>query len=400
VLDLSEEVLFGSFTLVEPPRLVLDLQDVSVPELPETMPINSRIVDQIRLARHSPQVVRLVLDLKETRLQQDVFLLPPMHGRLFRLVIDLQSPEMAEKMRQARKAVQKQKVGRSYIVVIDPGHGGEDPGAIGPRGTREKDVVLAISKILQKYLNRRPGIQAFLTRTGDYFVGLEERVQIAQEYGADLFISVHADAALSRRPRGASVYCLSLKGATDEAARILAERENASDIVGGVRLVGDADLNAILLDLMQTQTINDSLKWADIALQELKSAHRLMFSRARQAGFRVLKAPYFPSILVEVAYISNVKDESLLNGSAFQKDLARALEISTCQFLCQQTHLRRDKPALQFCEDIRPRIHVVQPGQNLFQIASLYNTNVREIQKINRIKDASRIYPGQEILVP
>jgi N-acetylmuramoyl-L-alanine amidase len=307
---------------------------------------------------------------------------------------------MARKMKEQRHAVQKAKRGKAYVVVIDPGHGGEAPGAIGAKGTKEKDVVLAIAKILERHLNRKTGVQAFLTRTGDYYVGLETRVEIAQDYGADLFISIHADAALNRRLAGASVYCLSLKGATDEAARILAEKENASDLMGALPLVEDPDVNAILLDLMQTQTINDSLGWGNLALLELKAVHRLRFSVARQAGFRVLKAPEFPSMLVEVAYISNPREEKLLRSQAFHKRIARGLEVSIYRFLCQQDQIRPTRLDVRFCEETTPRTHVVTLGQSLFQIASLYDTTVGEIQRLNKIKDVSRIYPGQKLLVP
>jgi N-acetylmuramoyl-L-alanine amidase len=400
VLDLSEEVAFKTFPLFLPPRVVTDIHGISVSKAPEVIRISSPLVDRIRLARHSPEVVRLVLDLKETGLEHESFLLPPMYGYPFRLVIDVKSPEMARRMKEARHAVQKEKRGGAFVVVIDPGHGGEDPGAIGPSGTREKDVVLDVARIFQNCLNKNTGIRAFLTRTGDYYVGLEKRVEIAQDYGADLFISIHADAALNRRLTGASVYCLSLKGATDEAARILAEKENASDFMGGLSLVEDPDVNAILLDLMQTQTINDSLGWGRIALQELKAVQRLRFPTARQAGFRVLKAPDFPSILVEVAYISNPREEKLLGASTFHEQIARALEISTYRFLCQQESIHPNRLELRFCNETRPRTHLVQRGQSLFQIASLYDTTVGEIQKLNRIKDASRIYPGQKLLVP
>ncbi len=231
-------------------------------------------------------------------------------------------------------------------------------------------------------------------------MGLDQRVEIAQDYGADLFMSIHTDAALDQRFRGASVYCLSLKGATDEAARILAERENASDFMEALPLGGDPDVDAILLDLMQTQTINDSLKLAEATLQQLEVVHPLRFSVPKQAGFRVLRAPDLPSILVEVAYISNPRDEYLLKSSPFHKRVARALHVSTSRFLCQQELRRPDQLALRFCDETKPRTHVVQLGQNLLQIASLYHTTVREIQKMNSIRDASRIYPGQKLFIP
>jgi N-acetylmuramoyl-L-alanine amidase len=400
VVDLSAEVSFQVFSLSSPPRVVVDIEDVSESKVPELTRINSPFIDRVRLDRDSPGALRLLLDLKDVGLQHDAFLLPPMQGYHFRLVIDVKSPEVARRMKEARYKVQKEKTGRAYVVVIDPGHGGEDPGAIGPRKTKEKDVVLTIARMLKKRLNREANVRAFLTRTEDYYVELGKRVEIAQEYGADLFLSIHTDAARNRRLNGASVYSLSLKGATDVAARILAERENASDFMRVLRQGEDPDVTAILLDLMQTQTISESVGLGRIVLDELGAVHRLRFSTTRQAGFRVLKAPDVPSILVEVAYISNREEEELLRTPTFLKGVARSLEISAYRFLCEQEQVRLYRLNPGFCNEIKPRVHIVQLGQTLLQIASRYETTVREIQKANKIKDISRIYPGQRLFVP
>lgn len=400
VLDLPEAVAFETFCLDGPPRVVVDLEGVSGSKAPEVIIIRGTLVDQIRLGRYSPRVMRLVLDLKQTGLKYDAFLLPPTHGRLFRLVIDIENPEMTRRFKEERQAVQKTKAGGTRVVVVDPGHGGEDPGGMGRRGTKEKDVVLAIAKVFKERLDLLPDMQACLTRNGDYFLSLRNRLEIAQDYGGGLFVSIHTDASPRRRLRGASVYCLSYEGATDEAARILAERENAADLVGGVRLNQDRNLNAILLDLAQTQTINESLNLGGIVLQEFKKVHRLKFTSPRQAGFGVLKAPDIPSVLVEVGFISNPTEERLLMNSGFHHSVARSLENAIRQFLCQQKWFAPNQSTPRFCQETPQRIHVVQPGQNLSRIASLYHTTIREIQKLNKIKDASRIYPGQKILVP
>ncbi|NIQ39598.1 MAG: AMIN domain-containing protein [Proteobacteria bacterium] len=400
VLDLSGEFEFTTFALPGPPRVVIDLSDVSVPKSRQTIPVGSALVDQIRLARHSPRVVRIVLDLKKPGLSHNAFGLPPMYGRSFRLVIDVESLKIAREMREARHAVQSEKVGGAYVVVVDPGHGGEDPGAIGPGKTQEKHVALAIARMIQKRLNQRPGVRTFLTRTGDYYVGLRQRVGIAQDYGADLFLSIHADASPSRKPIGASVYCLSTKGATDEAARILAERENAADFLGGIRLNDDDTLNAILIDLVQTQTINDSLKFGESVLKEFRKVRRLRYSTPRQAGFEVLKAPEIPSALVEVGFISNPKEERILRSSSRQDLIAGSLENSIRRFLCQQESAPESQLASDFCQSSDYKVHVVKPGQSLSKIASLYRTTIREIQQINKIRDTSRIYPGQKLLIP
>jgi N-acetylmuramoyl-L-alanine amidase len=340
------------------------------------------------------------VDLNDSNVEQQVFLIPEMEGRPFRLVVHLECPELDEQIARERKIVQREKAGRALIVVIDPGHGGEDPGALGRRGTKEKDVVLGLAKVLHKRLNRIEGIRAFLTREGDYFLPLRQRAAIAQDYGADFFISIHTDSSRSTRIEGASVYCLSLSGATDEAARILAEKENASDLVGGVRLDGDWNLNSILLDLVQTQTINDSLRWGGMVLSELEIVHQLKFSTPRQAGFRVLKAPDIPSILLEVGFLSNLEEERLVRERVFQERVALAIERSICRFLFEQRSVRQDQLVLGICGEVKPLAHVVEPGQNLSQIATLYRTSIRELQQINNIKDVSRIYPGQKLLIP
>jgi N-acetylmuramoyl-L-alanine amidase len=400
VLDLSDEPKFETFFLADPPRLVTDVYHIPESQEPQQIATHNNVLHRIRLASHSPGTIRLVLDLKNDRLQHDVFVLEPMYGRPFRLVIDVKSPELEERAKEERRAIQQAKAHKTCVVVIDPGHGGEDPGAIGPAKTREKDVVLSVSRTLQERLNSLPDMRAFLTRTGDYYVGLKERTKIAQEYGADLFVSIHTDASRTRGSQGASVYCLSFKGATDEAARILAERENAADFVGGVRLDEEETLNAILLDLMQTQTINDSLDFAGIVLEEISDVQNLKFNRPRQAGFWVLKAPDIPSVLIELGYISNPREERMLRTSAFRLQATLVMENAIRHFLCQQKSMNSDQLTPEFCSMSGPRIHIVERGQSLSRIASLYHTNIQRIQSLNRIKNPSRIYPGQKLIIP
>ena len=218
-------------------------------------------------------------------------------------------------------------------MVIDPGHGGEDPGAIGPRKTMEKDVVLKVAQKLAYFLNQDNEVKAFLTRKGDYFVPLEERAKIAREYGADLFVSLHADGSFNPRARGSSIYCLSLSGATDEAAKILADKENMSNVLGGALLrpaamAKDPNLNQILLDLMQNNSMRESFRFAELFLENMKSVNHLKYSHYRQANFIVLKAPDIPSVLVEIAFITNKEDERLLNRTDFQEKFVRVMATS------------------------------------------------------------------------
>jgi N-acetylmuramoyl-L-alanine amidase len=263
-----------------------------------------------------------------------LFSLKPYQDKPDRLVIDVYRPDLEEKEKASRKGSQELKAKRTRIVVIDPGHGGEDPGAIGATGTREKDVVLAVARKLQKSLDETGEFKAFLTRRGDYFVALYDRVRIAMEYGADLFISLHANANNSRSVRGSSVYCLSPQGASDKAAQLLAQKENAADIVGGAAAAGARkDLDSILFDLELTHTINESLHLGGLMLAELRRINVVHVSRPLQGGFAVLRAPRFPSILVELAYLSHPVEEKNLRQDRFQNEAVRAIVSGMKKFL-------------------------------------------------------------------
>jgi len=240
---------------------------------------------------------------------------------------------MQEKKEQKERQRQKEIMPKgTRIVVIDPGHGGEDPGAIGPRKTMEKDIVLKFGEKVVHFLNQNREIKAFLTRKGDYFIELKNRIRIAKDYHADLFVSLHTDGSFNPQARGSSVYCLSLSGATDEAAKILADKENLSNVLGGVssRNVGNAkdDLDQILLDLTQNNTMRESFRLAESLLEDIRAVNPLKYPSYRQANFIVLKAPDIPSVLLEVAYITNKEDERLLKQNGFQERLARTLASS------------------------------------------------------------------------
>ncbi|MEY2721357.1 MAG: hypothetical protein RL597_802 [Pseudomonadota bacterium] len=223
--------------------------------------------------------------------------------------------------------------GRDVIVAVDAGHGGQDPGAIGVAGTREKDVVLAISRELVDRINREPGMRAILTRDGDYFLTLRQRIRRARDAGAELFVSVHADAVLDRSVTGSSVYVLSLKGATDEQARLLADRENAADLAGGVSLDDkDPVIASVLVDLAQSAQISQSMVAAERVLRSLSRVNEVRKPQVQQAGFVVLKSPDIPSMLVETAFISSPSDERLLNKPERRKDLAEAIFEGVRQF--------------------------------------------------------------------
>jgi N-acetylmuramoyl-L-alanine amidase len=239
----------------------------------------------------------------------------------------------------------RNKTDRLIIVALDPGHGGEDPGAIGPGGTREKDVVLQIALRLRERINQQPNMRAFLTRDADFFVPLHIRVQKARRVQADLFISIHADAFFTPRPQGASVFALSEKGATSSSARWMADKENSADLVGGVNVKAkDAQVQKALLDMSTTAQINDSLKLGGAMLGEIGSVGKLHKPRVEQAGFAVLKAPDIPSVLVETAFISNPDEEAKLRSDDYQMQLADALMRGISRYFAKNPPLARNRP--------------------------------------------------------
>jgi N-acetylmuramoyl-L-alanine amidase len=280
--------------------------------------------------------VKLILHQKKA-LNVHVFALKPYQDKPHRLVVDLIDVLQEKKELEERQKQKEFKSKGTKIVVIDPGHGGEDPGAIGPKRTMEKDIVLRVGMKLVHLLNQNKGTQAFLTRKGDYFIPLEERIKIAREYGADLFISLHTDGSFNPQAKGSSVYCISLSGATDEAAKILADKENTSNILGGAFLrpaafAKDPNLNQILLDLMQNNSMKESFRFAENLLEDLKALNPLKYSSYRQANFIVLKAPDIPSTLVEMAFITNKEDERLLNLNDFQEKMAKTLSTTVKKY--------------------------------------------------------------------
>ena len=285
----------------------------------------------LRVARNRPGVVRLVLDLK-AEVRPQIFTLAPVGDYGHRLVLDIHplvAPDpLAELIEETRRSRPPPKPGvaRLATIVIDPGHGGEDPGAIGKRGSREKNITLLIAKRLKALVDAEPNMRALLTRDGDYFLSLGARVEKARAVKADLFVSIHADAFIRPNVRGSSVFALSERRATSEAARWLANKENEADLIGGVSLDGkDKYLAQTLLDLSQTATIDHSLRLGNSVLQRLGGVNTLHKQNVEQASFAVLKAPDVPSILVETAFISNPQEEKRLNDQSYQDKLARAM---------------------------------------------------------------------------
>lgn len=331
---------YSLFTLKNPERLVLDLQgeeaDGALSALQEKVQAGDPYIASLRVAVNRPGVTRVVLDLK-SEVRPQVFALKPIADYGHRLVLDLYplvppDPLVALLELGGQLAVPagksepgKPAVARLATVVIDAGHGGEDPGALGRRGTREKDVTLLIARRLKALIDAEPGMRAMLTRDGDYFLDLNARVEKARAVKADLFVSVHADAFVRPHARGSSVFMLSQRP-TSQAAAWLAKQENDSDLIGGVNLdKRDPYLKQVLLDMSQTATSDHSHKLASAVLAELGQVNVLHKPRVERAGFAVLKAPDVPSILVETAFISNPQEERRLNDRAYQDKLARAM---------------------------------------------------------------------------
>ena len=330
VIDTSEDC---EFTVEKERRgLSIDLDETTLSShVPAVMLLNKPGVDRVMIVALPPTGLRVSLSMPE-HAQATVFKLNKVEDKPFRIVIDIVLPEIARKESEARQRIKITRKDR--IVVIDPGHGGDAPGAVGKRGTLEKDVVLAIAKKLQGILNAKEGYRAFLTRIDDYYVSFQKRLQIAREYGAHLFVSIHADAVKNRNVRGGSVYCLSTSGASSEAARILAQYENLADVVGGVpESEGIDDSSPIILDMFQNHTINQSKIFGNTVLKHLGDVNEIKFTSVQEAPFRVLKLPEIPSVLIETAYISNEKEEKLLRSDQFRAQVASAMAKSVFEFL-------------------------------------------------------------------
>jgi len=410
-LELDSELMTEHFILPDPPRLVVDIQgltmNAAINQLVTQVRLDDPYIAAVRAAQNRPDVLRLVFDLKQLIAPQ-LFTLKPVGDYQYRLVLDLypkvaqdpllailqQSAQDHDPLAEVLENLARQSVGggvgadgggldggemddlsallaatppvdarsnttskpstdtaatpsrtappkpttqkppasrpappaQRFLVALDPGHGGEDPGAVGPGGTREKDVVLAIAKRLKRLIDAQPAMHAYLTRDKDYFVPLHVRVQKARRVKADLFISIHADAWIKPTARGSSIYALSQNGASSAAARWLAQKENDADLIGGLNL-GEHNKQVVqlLLDLSTTAQITDSLRVGGQMLRALERIHRLHKAQVERAGFAVLRAPDIPSVLVETAFISNPAEEKLLRSAAHQDKLARAM---------------------------------------------------------------------------
>lgn len=440
VFDLSTATSANVFSLDNPARLVIDLDDTQMDTDPSTLPLQDSAISSVRSGIRDGGGLRVVLELNR-EIEPRHFSLPPNDQYGHRLVVDLEYPgESAvenpidpieamireQEIQAQRPGTQQQVAGsasppaqnepvevqeakphprRDIIIAIDAGHGGEDPGAIGPGGTREKDVVLEISRRLASRVNDTEGFKAVLIRDGDYYLGLRQRTALAREQKADFFVSVHADAFTSPRPQGSSVYALSQRGATSETAQWLADSENRSDLIGGVDgslSLRDRDqvLRGVLLDLTMTATLNDSLSVGGQVLEQLGRVNRLHKSRVEQAGFMVLKSPDIPSLLIEVGFISNPDEERRLRDPVHQSGLSQAI------FSGMREHFEQYPPpasllAWQRDNQRRPsgNEYRIQSGDTLSAIAVRHGVPVNQLKQANDLNgDVIRV--GQVLRIP
>lgn len=423
VFDLSGPVQHSVFTLAAPDRIVIDVNGAKLATSLEQLSLANTPITGVRSAQRSADDLRVVIDLSAP-VSPKSFTLAPNQQYGHRLVVDLfdqgsappatQTPSIAPgappvpvtPTQPPPKLTPVPNGKRDIVVAIDAGHGGEDPGALSPvKGQYEKHVTLAISKELQRQINAEKGFRAELVRTGDYFIPLRKRTEIARKKGADLFVSIHADAAPRASAFGASVYALSERGATSETARWLADAENQSDLIGGAGNVSlddkDKMLAGVLLDLSMTASLSSSLNVGQKVLSNMGGITPLHKRRVEQAGFMVLKSPDIPSILVETGFISNPNEAKKLHSASHQQALARSITSGVKQFFHENpppgTYVAwlRDEGKIA----AGPREHVVSRGESLALIAQRYQISLAALRSANKLK-GDVIKVGQTLQIP
>ncbi len=403
VIDLSDRVDYRVFTLSNPHRVVVDIADTRLAAKLDQNALTQGPIQHVRFGTRQGDDLRLVLDVNQ-KVVPKAFLLEPQKGVGYRLVVDFPGVgKSAEQITAKRKAAPHTKPKhisktapqsyRDVVVVIDAGHGGKDVGAIGATGTYEKDVVLAVSKKLAALINAQPGMLAVLTREGDQFLRLRDRTRIARENHADLFISIHADSFHNRHAKGSSVYALSQRGASSEAARLLAEKENAADLIVGTDVdEKDEMLRSVLLDLSQTGAIKESIAVGERVLRKMKGVNHLHKNHVEQAGFAVLKSHDVPSILIELAFLSNPSEERRLKDGQHQSKLAHSIWGGVKDYFI-------DTPPPGTLLALNDAKHVIRSGETLSGLAVRYQVSMDAIRSANALRsDQLRI--GQAIRIP
>jgi len=405
VLEVGNAVEHNVFSLSGPSRLVIDLKNSQLRADFDALDLAGSPIQRIRSAPRNGNDLRVVLDLKSD-IKPRSFQLESNQQYGHRLVVDLIEEGARKAREEAQPTVTESRNGkRDIVVVVDAGHGGEDPGAIGPRGTREKDVVLSMARTLADLIEKEPGYTARLTRTGDYYIDLRSRTILARKHNADLFVSVHADAFRTPQPRGASVFALSQRGATSETARWLAQSENRSDLIGGaggVSLDGRDDMLAgVLLDLSMTASINSSLGVGSTILNQLGGVAKLHKKGVEQAAFAVLKSPDIPSILVEAGFISNPTEEKNLGSASYRRKLSEAVFRGIDDYFSKTpppgtllAWQKRNGDGSSQASQYR-----IQRGDTLSGVARRMQTSVSRLMQYNGLNN-DRVMVGQTIRIP
>jgi N-acetylmuramoyl-L-alanine amidase len=396
VFDLSSAVEYEKFALENPRRFVLDLKNTELKTSFKNLDLSNTPIANVRYGVRYKTNLRVVLELKRSVTPKS-FSLKPNEQHSHRLVVDLFDKK--EVVSRSVEEVVTQK-NRKIVIAIDAGHGGEDPGALGPGRVREKVVVLQIAKRIESLFDNNPHFDGELVRSGDYYLAHRKRSQIAHEKRADFFVSIHADAFTDPRANGASVYALSTQGATSEAARYLASKENRADLIGGASSLSLDDkeplLATVLLDLSMNATLASSLDAGKYVLSNMGAVARLHKKQVEQAGFLVLKSPDIPSLLIETGFISNPKEARQLSSGKYQQKIAEAVFDGLVQYYAKNppvgTLMALNAGSLQ-------RSHTIVRGDTLSEIAVRYNTSVSKILRHNKMTSSS-IQVGQKILIP
>jgi len=397
VLEATAPVPHKIFFLERPHRLVIDIPDARLGDKLPTVKADEPLLSGIRSGIRDGDDLRLVLDLKQ-KIRAKSFSLRPDRQFGHRLVVDLAlvgRGTIGRKTGAGKSQRDRRDRYRDVVVAIDAGHGGVDPGAIGVAGTREKDVTLRIARALAWMMKKEPGIRPVLIRDGDYFLHLRQRIHRARKRKADLFLSIHADAFRDRRVRGSSVYILSHRGASSEAAKWLADKENSADLIVGVDLKeNDPMLATVLLDMTQGATLEHSNLAASWVLANLRKVGTVHKEQVQKAGFVVLKAPDIPSMLIETAFISNPEEEKRLRSKAHRVRLATAILGGVKSYFASHS-----PPGTKFADRGNRRRHVIRRGDTLLEIARHYHVSLVSLRRANRI-DGDRIQVGQVLTIP
>lgn len=433
IISFSHSVDYSYHHRSNPPRFVLEIPQCENLWGDQKIPVNDVILQRIRVQRLTNGTLQVVFDLTE-KVEAAVQTLPKVNGQPDRIVVTLFDQTREESLNQSQQLGQNQPqrlaqpqlparlpVQQQYLVVLDPGHGGQDPGAIGPSGLKEKDVVLDLARKMRAIIQQKaPNIAVVLTRDGDSFLALRKRTEIAEEHHADLFISLHINANPNKNVHGFSVYTLS-ENATDAAARELAEKENAVDLLfGGIETPvpgKDSLLTFVLADLTKTAGLQHSLEFGQIAVDTTVAAlsqHSISREGLKRANFVVLRTAAMPAVLVEACYMSNKKEEALLKRKDFRMQIAQSLAESTIQYFAQRQS-SHSKPQIVQAREVFPslsqlqsnqdyqntyRTHIVKSGESLSVIAGKYDVELARLRQVNKLASADLIYVGQRLWIP